>query len=74
MIVSVKLCISVGNNDEYITMCNFGGRINQAKKPGLKERQCIQGRAETLKLNLSTFTNFNFCFTAGRFAIFTGQV
>ena len=35
MIVSVKLCINVGNN-EYITICNFVGRINKAKKPGLK--------------------------------------
>ena len=35
VIVSVKLCINVGNN-EYITMCNFGGCINKAKKPGLK--------------------------------------
>ena len=35
VIVSVKLCVNVGNN-EYITLCNFGGRINKAKMPGLK--------------------------------------
>ena len=36
VIVSVKLCLNVGNND-YITLCNFGdnimgGRSKQKKK------------------------------------------
>ena len=37
VIVSVKLCLNVGNND-YITLCNFGncimsGRSKQKKSP-----------------------------------------
>ena len=35
VILLVKLCINVGNN-EYITLCNFGDRINKEKKLGLK--------------------------------------
>ena len=38
IIVSVKLCLNVGNND-YITLCNFGDLImcgrSKQKKPGL---------------------------------------
>ena len=39
VIVSVKLCLNVGNND-YITLSNFGncimsGSSKQKKKPGL---------------------------------------
>ena len=59
-------------------MCNFVGRINKAKKPGLKrvEIEAMYRRSHgNVKVEpLSTFTNFNFCFTAGRFEIFTGQV
>ena len=60
-------------------MCNFGGRINEQKSPsekgGNRLRQCTEGHAKTLKLNLAQLLlNFNFCFTAGRFGIFTGQV
>ena len=59
-------------------MCNFGGRINKAKKPGLKrvhiETMCRRPRGNVKVEPLSPFTNFNFCFTAGRFEIFTGQI
>ena len=72
-----KLCINVGNN-EYITMCNFAGRINKAKKPGLKtvkiETMYRRSRGNVKVELLSTSTNFNFFFTAGRFEIVTGQV
>ena len=39
VIISVKLCLNVGNND-YITVCNFGDHImsglsKQKKKPSL---------------------------------------
>ena len=39
VIVSVKLCLNVGNND-YSTLCNFGdliicGRSKQRKNPAL---------------------------------------
>lgn len=63
---------------EYITMCNFGGRINKAKKPISKrvklEAMYRRSRGKVRVEPLSTFTNFSLFFTAGRFEIFTGQV
>ena len=61
-----KLCIKVGNN-EYITRCNFAGRINKAKKPGLKrvkiETMYRRSRGNVKVELLSTSTNFNFFFS-----------
>ena len=59
-------------------MCNFAGRINKAKKPGLKrveiETMYTRSRGNVKVELLSTSTNFKFFFTAGRFEIVTGQV
>ena len=58
VIVSVKLCLNVGNND-YITLCNFGDRImsgrskqKKNKKPGL-DRVNATVHTQSIHLNES---------------------
>ena len=59
-------------------MCNFGACINKAKKPGRKRvkiETMYRRSSRNVKLELlTTSTNFNFCFTAGQFEIYTGQL
>lgn len=38
VIISVKLCLNVGNND-YITVCNFGDRIMSGLSKQKKKAQ-----------------------------------
>ena len=47
VIVSVKLCLKVGNND-YIILCNFGGRIMSGRS---KQKQ---GRLDSVNATVHT--------------------
>ena len=47
VIVSVKLCLNVGNND-YITLCKFGDRIMGGRSKQKKSLACMDRVNETV--------------------------